>query len=132
MLVKKSLIPLLTLIGSVLFGQNLTDTTVFSYIKSVQIAPVGEPLDFAAYELGSKKGLELSFDDLAYEWNNYAYRIFHCTKNWEKSDLLLNQYLTGFEGNYMNDFAISIGTFVPYTHYRLKDTKRRHDTAYKW
>ena len=65
MLVKKSLIPLLTLIGSVLFGQNLTDTTVFSYIKSVQIAPVGEPLDFAAYELGSKKGLELSFDDLA-------------------------------------------------------------------
>ncbi len=120
MLLKKSLILTLTLASSVLFGQNLNDTTVFSYIKSIQIAPVGEPLDFAAYELGSKKGLELSFDDLAYEWNNYAYRIFHCTKNWEKSDLLLNQYLTGFEGNYMNDFAISIGTFVPYTHYSLK------------
>jgi hypothetical protein len=57
---------------------------------------------------------------MAYEWNNYAYKIFHCTKDWEKSDLLINQYLDGFDGNYLNDFAISVGTFVPYTHYKLR------------
>ena len=120
MAVKKFAVLLLTLWVSVSSGQELTDTTVYNYLKSIQIAPVGEPLDFPAYELGSGAKIELSFDDLAYEWNNYAYRIFHCTKNWEKSDLILNQYLIGFEGNYMNDFAISVGTFVPYTHYKVQ------------
>src|SRR5210317_58995 len=108
------------MIFSSINAQVLNDTVVYDYLKSVQISPEGEPLDFPAYELGARKGLELSFDDLAYEWNNYSYRIFHCTKNWEKSDLLVNQYLIGFEGNYMNNFAISVGTFVPYTHYSIK------------
>lgn len=108
------------LLSSSISGQVLRDTVVYDYLKSVQISPEGAPLDFPAYELGAEKGLELSFDDMAYEWNNYSYRIFHCTKNWEKSDLLVNQYLVGFEGNYMNNFAISIGTFVPYTHYSIK------------
>ena len=84
------------MIFSSINAQVLNDTVVYDYLKSVQISPEGEPLDFPAYELGARKGLELSFDDLAYEWNNYSYRIFHCTKNWEKSDLLVNQYLIGF------------------------------------
>ena len=105
---------------TVLQGQVLRDTVVYDYLKSVQISPESAPLDFPAYELGTKQGLQLSFDDLAYEWNNYSYRIFHCTKNWEKSDLLINQYLIGFKGNYLNNFAISVGTFVPYTHYSVK------------
>ncbi len=108
------------MIFSSINAQVLNDTVVYDYLKSVQISPEGEPLDFPAYELGSRNGLELSFDDLAYEWNNYSYRIFHCTKNWERSDLLVNQYLIGFEGNYINNYAISVGTFVPYTHYSIK------------
>jgi len=119
MCVKKFILFVFTLTVSSLSSQILNDTTVYDYIKTTQIAPVGAPLDFPAYELGTNKGIELSFDDLAYEWNNYAYRIFHCTKNWERSELLINQYLRGFEGNYLNNFAISIGTFVPYTHYAV-------------
>lgn len=105
---------------TMLQGQVLRDTVVYDYLKSVQISPEGAPLDFPAYELGTRQGLQLSFDDLAYEWNNYSYRIFHCTKNWEKSDLLSNQYLIGFKGNYLTNFAISVGTFIPYTHYSVK------------
>jgi hypothetical protein len=90
------------LISSLLNGQGLTDTVAFEYLKTVQIAPIGAPLDFPAYELGVKNGLEFSFDDMAYEWNNYAYKIYHCTKDWEKSDLLINQYLDGFDGNYIH------------------------------
>ena len=120
MSVNKSVIFVILLISSLLKGQVLRDTVAYEYLKTVQIAPVGAPLDFPAYELGVKNGLEFSFDDMAYEWNNYAYKIFHCTKDWEKSDLLINQYLDGFDGNYLNDFAISVGTFVPYTHYKLR------------
>lgn len=120
MVVKKYIFIFTTLFYSTLHGQFLNDTTVYEYIKTTQIAPVGAPLDFPAYELGTNKGLELSFDDMAYEWNNYAYRVYHCTKDWRKSDLLINQYLRGFEGNYINDFAISTGTFVPYTHYKVR------------
>ncbi|MGB2118028.1 MAG: DUF5103 domain-containing protein [Schleiferiaceae bacterium] len=118
--IKRFISLFLLALSAVLHGQVLRDTVVYDYLKSVQISPEGEPLDFPAYELGTKKGLQLSFDDLAYEWNNYSYRIFHCTKNWEKSDLLINQYLIGFKGNYLNNFAISVGTFVPYTHYSVK------------
>ena len=120
MSVNKSVTFIILLISSLLKGQVLKDTVAFEYLKTVQIAPVGAPLDFPAYELGVKNGLEFSFDDMAYEWNNYAYKIYHCTKEWEKSDLLINQYLDGFDGNYLNDFAISVGTFVPYTHYSLR------------
>ena len=120
MSVNKSVTFVILLISSLLKGQVLKDTVAFEYLKTVQIAPVGAPLDFPAYELGVKNGLEFSFDDMAYEWNNYAYKIYHCTKEWEKSDLLINQYLDGFDGNYLNDFAISVGTFVPYTHYSLR------------
>ena len=110
----------LPVLCTVLQGQVLRDTVVYDYLKSVQISPEDAPLDFPAYELGTKQGLQLSFDDLAYEWNNYSYRVFHCTKNWEKSDLLINQYLIGFKGNYLNNYSISVGTFVPYTHYSIK------------
>ena len=110
----------LPVLCTVLQGQVLRDTVVYDYLKSVQISPEDAPLDFPAYELGTKQGLQLSFDDLAYEWNNYSYRVFHCTKNWEKSDLLINQYLIGFKGNYLNNYAISVGTFIPYTHYSIK------------
>ncbi len=120
MSVNKSVTFVILLISSLLKGQVLRDTVAYEYLKTIQIAPVGTPLDFPAYELGVKNGLEFSFDDMAYEWNNYAYKIFHCTKDWEKSDLLINQYLDGFDGNYLNDFAISVGTFVPYTHYALR------------
>ena len=120
MSVNKSVTFVILLISSLLKGQVLKDAVAFEYLKTVQIAPVGAPLDFPAYELGVKNGLEFSFDDMAYEWNNYAYKIYHCTKEWEKSDLLINQYLDGFDGNYLNDFAISVGTFVPYTHYSLR------------
>src|SRR5210317_1433442 len=89
MSVNKSVTLVILLISSLLNGQGLTDTVAFEYLKTVQIAPIGAPLDFPAYELGVKNGLEFSFDDMAYEWNNYAYKIYHCTKDWEKSDLLI-------------------------------------------
>lgn len=120
MRVDKSMTFVILLISSLLKGQVLKDSVAFDYLKTVQIAPVGAPLDFPAFELGVKNGLEFSFDDMAYEWNNYAYKIYHCTKDWEKSDLLINQYLDGFDGNYLNNFSISVGTFVPYTHYSLR------------
>jgi hypothetical protein len=119
MSVQKSVTLVILLVSKFLSAQILSDTTAFSYLKTVQFHPVGAPLDFPAFELGKKNGLQFSFDDMAYEWNNYSYRIVHCTKNWERSDLLINQYLDGFEGNYLNNFAISVGTFVPYTHYQL-------------
>ena len=118
MSVHKSSILVIALFYKVLTGQILTDTVAFDYLKTVQLAPVGVPMDFPAYELGKNQGLEFSFDDMAYEWNNYGYRIQHCDKNWHPSDLLINQYLDGFDGNYLTNFAISVGTFVPYTHYK--------------
>ena len=120
MSVNKLVTLVILLIHSGVKAQILRDTTVFSYIKTVQFHPAGAPLDFPAYELGTNNGLKFSFDDLDYEWNNCAYRVVHCDRNWEPSDLMLNQYLKGFEGNYLNQYAVSIGTFVPYTHYSLK------------
>ena len=64
MSVNKSVTLVILLISSLLNGQGLTDTVAFEYLKTVQIAPIGAPLDFPAYELGVKNGLEFSFDDM--------------------------------------------------------------------
>ena len=58
MSVNKSVTFVILLISSLLKGQVLKDTVAFEYLKTVQIAPVGAPLDFPAYELGVKNGLE--------------------------------------------------------------------------
>ncbi|MGC9330449.1 MAG: type IX secretion system plug protein domain-containing protein, partial [Bacteroidales bacterium] len=89
-------------------------------IKTVRIHQSGWEISYPFYELNSDKQLVLSFDDLCENSRDFQYRIIHCDQNWSKSNLFFNEYIDGLETNYIDDYDMSVNTFIPYTHYELK------------
>jgi hypothetical protein len=88
-------------------------------IKSVKLNPSGKPTSFPVVQLGSGNRLTLSFDDLDAQDKRYTYKIVHCDRNWNPSDLDEMEYLDGFNGEEIRDSYHSVSTKVDYVHYDL-------------
>ncbi|WP_051293215.1 DUF5103 domain-containing protein [Olivibacter sitiensis] len=86
-------------------------------IKSVNFYKLGEEQSFPIIDLNSGDQLFMSFDDLRADNRNYSYSIEHCNANGEKSVLLPLEYIDGLTEERIYDFAPSINTLQPYTHY---------------
>jgi hypothetical protein len=67
--------------------------------------------------LGSTDQLELRFDVLGGQLTNYQYRIIHCNRNWEQSNLGEMEYLDGFNDNYIEFHQYSFNALQNYVHY---------------
>lgn len=72
--------------------------------------------------LGGLEKINISFDDLTHIYRRLTYTLTHLESDWTKSeDLLVSDYMTGFnEGMPIEDYAESINTLQPYTHYSLQ------------
>jgi len=88
-------------------------------IKSVQLYKQGWNLSFPAIKKGGADKLLLNFDLLGDNIENYYYTFIHCTKDWQKSDIVPNDYLEGFTENQIEDYENSFNTTVNYIHYRV-------------
>lgn len=88
-----------------------------SNIKSVQLFEQSWELSPPVIKLNSTQSLKLSFDDLDAVLKNYNYTIVHCSANWQPSEILINEYLTGFEENNIIDYRFSLNTSQKYVHY---------------
>ena len=86
-------------------------------IKSVQLRPLNNSQFTPFMPLGAP--LLLSFDDLDADNKEYQYKIEHMTYDWKPSNLATNQYINGFDQNYLNDVTNSFNTLQNYTHYKL-------------
>ena len=64
--------------------------------------------------------LEISFDELSHDPKQYTYRVFHCDKNWNDSQISSYEYLDGFTTNDVVDYELSMNTQQEYTHYWLE------------
>jgi hypothetical protein len=69
--------------------------------------------------LNSNEKLDLNFDLLNDQAESYYYTIIHCDKDWNKSDIFPNDYLTGFPENPVEDYSNSFNTTVSYIHYKV-------------
>ncbi|MCH3881138.1 MULTISPECIES: type IX secretion system plug protein [Tenacibaculum] len=87
-------------------------------IKTIQLRPLAENQFSAIVPLGSV--LELSFDDLDADSKEYQYKIKHMTPDWEPSNLISNQYINGFEQNYISNVSNSFNTLQNYSHYSVQ------------
>ena len=70
-------------------------------------------------QLGKMNALHLSFDDLDARDKRYSYKLFHCDRNWEATDVDEMEYLDGFNGEEFSSSYHSLHTRIPYVHYDL-------------
>ncbi len=61
----------------------------------------------------------LSFDDLEADEKDYYYKIEHCDKYWETSDLLETEFIQGYAEEQIYDYENSFNTLQFYTHYTV-------------
>jgi len=93
-----------------------TVSTIYAQnIKTIQLKMIGEKFSTSIVPLGST--LQLSFDDLSGNDEEYQYKITHMTADWQESSLLPSQYIEGFDQNTIVNSSNSFNTLQDYTHY---------------
>ncbi len=90
-----------------------------STIKTALLHESSYDANPAIIKFNSAEQLELSFDDLDADKKSYSIGFIHCNSNWEPSDLMQAEYMTGFfDANILN-FNYSSNTIQKYTHYAI-------------
>lgn len=101
-------------------AQKVYDTSVNSQrIKNLQVKNAGEFVSNPVISLSGEKQLEINFDALGDGYTRYAYSIVHCNADWTPSFVLPIEYLSGFQGTTVDDFANSMATTTAYSNYRF-------------
>lgn len=95
------------------------DEVTSESIKSVWFEKEGWQLAYPVVNSLSGDNLTIHFDILDDRGETLWYRIVHCSRDWEISDLFTSDYTDSFEENPLNDFQSSFNTLVPYSHYSL-------------
>jgi hypothetical protein len=90
-----------------------------STIQTLRITVAGEPLSDPVIGLSGDRQVEINFDALEQNVYRLAYSIEHCDADWNRSALAPVEYMQGFPGLTVDDFANSIATTTSYTNYRL-------------
>lgn len=90
-----------------------------SSIKTVILTQAGSYERFPAIDLNSGQQLNLVFDEMMPESDNYQYTYIHCTSDWQLSNLRPNEYLTGNLFENVVNYSFSSTTFQTFTHYDL-------------
>ena len=107
---------------SVLTAQNSIRLENYVYdedIFSVKLCMPSNCFSLPILTLGSDQQLQLEFDDLGTGGKYLRYDFIHCTYDWKPTALARIEYVDGFEDAEIRDFAFSVNTTVPYTHYTL-------------
>ena len=88
-------------------------------IQTLQVKVAGELISEPYIALGGEEQIEINFDGLGSGYTRYAYNVVHCNADWTQSQLSPIEYMNGFQGTTIDDFANSIGTTTQYSNYRL-------------
>ena len=91
-------------------------------IKSLQAVVNDDWLSApAVMRLGTDDVLNVSFDELSHDYHRYTYHLERCEADWKPSEEVFeSDWLEGFNDNVIDDYATSINTIIPYTHYALQ------------
>jgi hypothetical protein len=96
-----------------------SNTQYESSIKTVILTQAGSLERFPAIDLNSAQQLNIQFDELMPENDNYQYTFIHCSHDWQPSNLKPNEYLKGNFFENINDYSFSNNTYQVYTHYSI-------------
>ncbi|MGQ7946453.1 type IX secretion system plug protein [Flavobacterium sp. WC2509] len=69
------------------------------------------------FKLG--ESFDFQFDDLFGNEADYYYEITHCDYNWAPTDIPKSEYLSGFDGQKIQEYVNSFNTLQVFSHYKL-------------
>ncbi len=115
-----TLLALFTTLTATLTAQNLYTHATHPDIKTLQIKTTdSQQLTRPILELNSDAQITISFDELSHEARYYTYTITHCNADWTPSDLMTNEYISGYTTSDIDQYELSYNTQQIYTHYQL-------------
>jgi hypothetical protein len=97
---------------------DLSLTAPLESVQSVQLYQGGNETALPILTPQSPE-LTLEFDRLRTTGGPLSIYFYHADRRWRR-DLTPGEYLTGFQRDDLLDYSISIGTEVPYVHYRYR------------
>jgi len=95
----------------------LKNGSLNTQIKTLLCHKKEDELSLPIINLNTDNQLLVSFDDLDADIKDYYYTIIHCNSDWTASDLMKNEYISGFTTEPINDYEFSFNTIQKYTHY---------------
>ena len=112
---------LVTLAG---FGQDFdlpcADLDYKTSVASVSLFADGNQLKEPIIPLNNPLNrLTLWFDLLGTEGKVLNYTFIHCTNDWYPSEIMRNNYATGFDYGRIDNYEFSMNTLIDYVHYQL-------------
>jgi hypothetical protein len=95
-------------------------TSIFSdRVKTLKINPVDNWQAAPIIDLEGDDWVEVSFDIMGGTHETFTYTLIHCNADWTPSQLIQSEYMSGFQNNFIDDYAISFNTTMDYVNYRL-------------
>jgi hypothetical protein len=89
-------------------------------IRTVLLYKNGFAMSAPVMNMSTGEKLKLSFDVMDSDLKRFRYTIRHCEADWTTSaDLMITEYIDGFQDDEIDDFAYSYNTKTIYTHYSL-------------
>ena len=98
-------------------GYSQSNFTEPDYIKTIIFKPAALNTYAPIIRLGER--INLSFDDLNANEEDYTYKIEHCTLDWGISELSESEFIQGYAEDRIRDYENSFNTLQPYTNYTL-------------
>jgi hypothetical protein len=106
-----------SIISNVVLAQQKDYTS--QDIKTVYFDKNGSKLSYPLLSLGGSEVITIHFDVLSTGQETLYYKLIHCDRNWNTSDIFFTDYADGFEENPMRNSEASFNTLIPYSHYSL-------------
>lgn len=86
-------------------------------IRTVQFHTRDVPLSLPVIEFNTGAQLQLSFDDLFADYQDYSYTVIHCDRNWEPTDIPATEYIDGFLEENIWNYDFSMNAVQRFVHY---------------
>ena len=124
MMIKKQAISLLccSLLALFAVAQSRVDTRphIFdSNVRSLKVCLLNNMYIPPIYMLGSEDPLVINFDYLGYDVHYLRYSVTHCNADWQPSQLVESEYVSGFNYADIDDYEQSEATYVHYYNYQF-------------